>query len=77
MADRLLTVKDLAERWQCGRTHIYDMMLRREIPWVRIGDKRRFREEDIAEWERQNRNAYSRTTADTADSSGRRRKAGA
>jgi excisionase family DNA binding protein len=34
---RLLTVKDVAELLQCSLQHIYNLVWRREIPFVKIG----------------------------------------
>jgi excisionase family DNA binding protein len=47
---RLLTVKDVAEFLQCSLQHIYNLVWRREIPFVKIGGLLRFRKEELIEW---------------------------
>jgi len=47
---RLLTAKDVAELLQCSLQHIYNLVWRGEIPFVKIGGLLRFRREQLTEW---------------------------
>ena len=47
---RLLTAKDVAEILQCSLQHIYNLVWRGEIPFVKIGGLLRFRREQLTEW---------------------------
>ena len=49
---KLMTADDLAERWQLPKSHIYRLARLRVIPVVVLGKYRRFRLEDIIEFER-------------------------
>lgn len=51
MSTQLLTVAEVAERLRCGRTHVYDLIARGELPVVDLGlgrAKSRIREDDLA-----------------------------
>ena len=52
MTGRLLTAEDLAERWQVPKTHVWRLAREGRLPVVQLGRYRRFRLEDIAEFER-------------------------
>ena len=47
---RLLTAKDVAELLQCSLQHIYNLVWREEIPYVKVGGLLRFRKERLIEW---------------------------
>ena len=47
---RLLTVKDVAETLQCSLQHIYNLVWRGEIPYVKVGGLLRFQKERLIEW---------------------------
>lgn len=47
MPENLLTVKDLAERWQVSPEWIYDAVAAGRIPSVRLGRQVRFRPDDM------------------------------
>ena len=47
---RLLTVKDVAEFLQCSLQHIYNLVWRGEIPYVKVGRLLRFQKERLIEW---------------------------
>lgn len=49
-AERLLTVKALAEEWACSASMIYKLVERDELPHVRIGAAVRFRRTEVAAW---------------------------
>lgn len=52
--ENLLSVNDLAKRLHCGRSVIYEMAVRHQLPEPvnPVAGRRRWREEDIAAWER-------------------------
>ena len=45
--DKLLTVSEIAEIFRVGRSKAYDIVGKREIPYIRIGREIRFRRSDI------------------------------
>jgi excisionase family DNA binding protein len=47
---RLLTAKDVAALLRCSLQHVYNMVWRDEIPFVKIGGLLRFRKERLIEW---------------------------
>ena len=49
--NRLLTVNELAERWQVSKGQIYTLARSGKIPTVVIGHSYRFRLEALIEWE--------------------------
>jgi excisionase family DNA binding protein len=57
MADRLLTAKQLAQRWQVPTSHVYRLAREKRIPTVELGRYRRFRLDQIE--------AYENSFADT------------
>lgn len=46
----LLTIKDVQEVTQLGRTTIYELMRSGELPFLRIGRSVRIRREALDEW---------------------------
>jgi excisionase family DNA binding protein len=51
--NRLLTAKDVAERWQVSPAHVYGLARAGKIPTVAIGRYYRFRLDALIEWEQQ------------------------
>ena len=49
-ADRLWTVRDVADFLQLHAKTIYDMAARGDLPCVRFGGRLRFDQRDIASW---------------------------
>jgi excisionase family DNA binding protein len=49
---RLLTARDLAERWQVSDKLVFKMAANGEIPCVRLGRRVRFHPDAIAAFER-------------------------
>jgi excisionase family DNA binding protein len=49
--DKRLSVSLLAEQWGCSKQHVYNLIERGELSYLRIGNLIRFRPEDIAEYE--------------------------
>jgi excisionase family DNA binding protein len=49
---RLLTAQQVAERWQVEASQVYRLARAGRLPCVRIGRWRRFRLEDVEEFER-------------------------
>jgi len=49
--NRLLTAKEVAERWQVSKGQIYTLARAGKIPTVVIGHSYRFRLEALIEWE--------------------------
>jgi len=47
---QLLTAKDVAELLRCSLQHVYNLVWRDEIPFVKIGGLLRFRKEKLIEW---------------------------
>ena len=47
---RLLTIKDVLEITKLGRTTIYEVMRRGELPYLRIGRSVRFRHDALDKW---------------------------
>lgn len=47
---RLLTIKDVLEITKLGRTTIYEVMSRGELPYLRIGRSVRFRHDALDKW---------------------------
>jgi excisionase family DNA binding protein len=52
MTDRLMTAKDLADRWQVPKSQVYRLAREGRIPAVRLGRYWRFRLDLIEQWER-------------------------
>lgn len=50
--ESLLTPEQLAERWQVKVTFVYYLARKGDIPSVQLGRYRRFRLDQIEEWER-------------------------
>ena len=50
-ASQLLTPDQLADRWQCQRTHIYRLAREGKLPSVKLGRLYRFRTADIEAFE--------------------------
>lgn len=50
---RLLTAKDVADLLQCSLQHIYNLVWRGEIPYVKVGGLLRFQKERLIEWLRE------------------------
>lgn len=48
--DQAITVAELTELLNLGRTAIYDMVRRGAIPYIRIGYSVRFDPDEIAKW---------------------------
>jgi len=48
----LLTVEDLARRWQVTKAHVHRLAREGKIPTVRVGRYQRFHPEAIEQWER-------------------------
>lgn len=65
-----MTVIELAEYLQLGRSTIYEMAQRAEIPCVKIAGRWRFRREQVDAWMLSRRPPSS--LADTGDGVGRR-----
>ncbi|HTQ69654.1 MAG TPA: helix-turn-helix domain-containing protein [Solirubrobacteraceae bacterium] len=49
---RLLTVEEVAERWQVAASQVYALVRAGKVPTVSIGRYYRFRLEDLEGWER-------------------------
>lgn len=47
---RLLTAKEVADYLQCSLQHIYNLVWRGEIPYVKVGGLLRFQKEQLIEW---------------------------
>lgn len=47
---RLLTAKDVADLLQCSLQHVYNLVWRGEIPYVKVGGLLRFQRERLIEW---------------------------
>ena len=47
---QLLTVKEIADQLNLSRGALYQMIARREIPYVKMGRRVRFVNSDILEW---------------------------
>lgn len=52
VAAQLMTAAELAQRWQVPKAHVYRLTRRGDLPVVCLGAYRRYRIEDIEEWER-------------------------
>ena len=50
MEPLLLTVEQAADLLQISRSHLYKLILRGEIPSLKIGRSRRLRRIDLGEW---------------------------
>jgi excisionase family DNA binding protein len=50
MGERLLTVPEVAERLHVGKTTVWEMIYRGELPSLLIGRSRRVREVELDEW---------------------------
>ena len=48
--DRLLTPKQLSEKLQVGSSTIYKWVHYQYVPYIRVGDLIRFREQRIDKW---------------------------
>ena len=55
MDEKLLTVKDLAAYLQVCPTTIYRILRRARLPHYRVGNRWRFRKEEIDAWLEENR----------------------
>ena len=62
-AHHLLTVDDLAERWQVPKSHVYRLTREGVIPAVRLGRYYRYRLDAIERWEARS----ERTTGSSAE----------
>jgi excisionase family DNA binding protein len=51
-ATRLLTVDELAERWQLLPSQVYRLARNGKLPTVKLGRYRRWRLEDVEQFER-------------------------
>ncbi len=51
MTGQLLTVEQLAERWQLPKSHVYRLAREGRIPTVELGRYRRWRLEDVEAFE--------------------------
>jgi excisionase family DNA binding protein len=47
---QLLTAKDVADFLQCSLQHVYNLVWREEIPYVKVGGLLRFQKERLIEW---------------------------
>lgn len=55
MAERLMTIKQVAKYLHLGPTTIYNYAQKRKIPAIKVGRNWRFRPEDIETWLEGNR----------------------
>lgn len=51
MTERRLSVAQLADLWGCSRQHVYNLVARREIDALRVGNLVRFRPQDVEAYE--------------------------
>jgi excisionase family DNA binding protein len=49
---KLLTIDDVADRYNFKKGSIYNMVNLRRIPFVKIGDALRFDEDELGKWEK-------------------------
>lgn len=60
MSDRrALTPEDVAERWGCSASHVYNLARRGAIPFFRVGRLLRFSPDAVLEYERGRKQAVS------------------
>jgi excisionase family DNA binding protein len=50
VSDSLLTVKEVAERLRVGRTTVYELLAKRELPAIKIGRARRIPQSALDRW---------------------------
>jgi excisionase family DNA binding protein len=50
-APTFLTPREVADRWQMGRSTIYEIIARGELPFYRLGKSIRIALEDVEEYE--------------------------
>lgn len=52
MDKKFLNIDDVAERYGYKRGSIYNLVNKRKIPFVKIGDALRFDEKELEKWEK-------------------------
>ncbi|MFH1728621.1 MAG: helix-turn-helix domain-containing protein [Pseudomonadota bacterium] len=57
-AEKLLTVDDLAHWLNCSKKAIYNLVHYRQIPFLKIGRRLRFRHTEIEKWLKANKGEY-------------------
>jgi len=69
MSDRPYSVASLAERWDCSRRHIMDLIHGGDLPAFRLGSKMyRIRARDVEAWESGNGETIGQETTGSATS---------
>lgn len=48
--ERLLTVNEVAEYLRVPKSGIYDLVFRKKIPFIKLGNRLRFKKVDIDNW---------------------------